>query len=201
MDRKNVVVPADRLKAKFKNFWYRNPLNPFQELSNTFILGMAEYRMQFESSIRSCELWCRKMQMERIEHLMAFAQPSGVKMEYILQGKKCRGMLQIMKQRYPEDTQLLSSHEEGQSTPPLGYDSLCKLEEGVEEAHVLAKESVKKCEERISLGRGVKGERLNYGSSRSNSVLLLYSDTRSYLLLRIGLDLKPKYLQIPVKMH
>ena len=55
----NIVVPVNMLKNKFKSLWYGNPLNPFQQFSDTFILEMAEYtyRLQFEANLRSCEPW------------------------------------------------------------------------------------------------------------------------------------------------
>lgn len=64
----NIVVPVNMLKNKFKSLWYGNPLNHFQQFSNTFIQETAEYRLQFETNLRSCKLWCRKMRVERIQN-------------------------------------------------------------------------------------------------------------------------------------
>ena len=67
----NIVVSNSSLKRKFKNLWYENPVNPTQVFSNSFILQMAEQRLQFEKSLRDCELWCRKQRSKRIRFLLA----------------------------------------------------------------------------------------------------------------------------------
>ena len=55
-----IGVSIESLKRKYKALWYENPVNPTQIFSNSFILQMAAQRMQFEKTLRSCELWCRK---------------------------------------------------------------------------------------------------------------------------------------------
>ena len=149
----NIVVPVNMLKNKFKSLWYGNPLNPFQQFSNTFILEMAEYRLQFEANLRSCELWCRKMRVERIHLLIACAQPSVIsKWSTYYKKKSVEGMRQLARERYPEVVQILANYEEGRSTKisHLLYNSLCKYGEGLEQAQDLAKESVQKCETQIT---------------------------------------------------
>lgn len=148
----NIVIPSNTLKTKFKNLWYNNPLNPFQQFSNAFILAMAEYRLQFEANLRSCELWCRKMCVERM-----CTTKCSIKMEYLLQEE---GLRQITKERYPEVAQKLANYEEGGSSKVSHflYDCLCKYEEGLEEAEALAKESVQKCEAQITFCSQQKSE-------------------------------------------
>ena len=148
----NIVVPVNRLQDKFKNLWYKNPLNPFQQLSNTFILEMAEDRLQFEANLRSCELWCRKMRMERIELLLACAQPSVIsKWSTYYKKKSTEGLHQLTKEHYPEVAQILANYAEGEiKISRLLYDSLCKYDEGLEQAQTLARESVQKCEAKIT---------------------------------------------------
>lgn len=110
----NIVVPVNMLKDKFKNLWYENPLNPFQQLSNTFIQEMAEYRLQFEANLQSCELWCRKMGMERIELLMACAQPSVIsKWSTYYKKKSIEGLHQLTKLHDPEVAKILANYAEG----------------------------------------------------------------------------------------
>lgn len=70
----NVVVSIEALKKKFKNLWYENPINPTQVFSNSFMLQMAEQRMQFEKTHRGCELWCRNQRSKRIHFLPAAAK-------------------------------------------------------------------------------------------------------------------------------
>ncbi|CAB4033719.1 Hypothetical predicted protein [Paramuricea clavata] len=70
----NIVVSVESLKRKYKALWFENPVNPTQVFSNSFILQMAEQRMQFEKTLRSSELWCRKQKSTRISFLLALTK-------------------------------------------------------------------------------------------------------------------------------
>ena len=56
----NVVVRTESLKRQFKNLYYKSLVTPTQVFSNSFILQLAGERMKYSSSLRDCELWCRK---------------------------------------------------------------------------------------------------------------------------------------------
>jgi hypothetical protein len=45
------------LQKKWTSLWYENPLNPFQEASNSFILKMCESKQHKFKSSRECEKW------------------------------------------------------------------------------------------------------------------------------------------------
>lgn len=126
----NIVVSATKLQEKFKQLWYKTPQNPAQELSNTFILQMAEYRLQFEKKLRSCELWCRNRRSERIEYLLSCAHPSVVaKWTSYYKKKSVEGLLQLTKQRFPEVEKLVLHYEKEKNlhVPRALYDSMEKV--------------------------------------------------------------------------
>ena len=56
----HVVVRTESLNLQFKNLYYESTVTPTQVFSNSFILQMAGKRMKYSSSLRDCELWCRK---------------------------------------------------------------------------------------------------------------------------------------------
>ncbi len=146
----NIVVSARSLQNKFKNLWYQNPLNPFQNFSNSFILQMAEYRMQFSKSIRECELWCRKMRQQRVTLMIAAAEPNVIRnWTPYYKAQSVWGLYQQAGERYPEIQSYLD-HAEGKDIPRQLFDFLCKYNYDLEKAKTFAKESLAKCEEQIA---------------------------------------------------
>lgn len=122
----NIVVSARSLQNMFKNLWYQNPLNPFQNFSNSFILQMAEYCMYFCKSVRECELWCRKMRQQPVTLMIAAAQPSVVRnWTSYYKTQSVRGLYQQAGERYPE-VQSFLDHDEGKEIPRQLFDFLCK---------------------------------------------------------------------------
>lgn len=145
-------MSAKSLWLKFKNLWYENPLNPVQTFSNSFILQMAEYYMQFSKNLRDCELWYRKMRQHRISLMVASSQPLVIsKWSPYYRRQSVWGLHQEMCERYPEVQSCLEINaEDEQKVPRCMYDSLCKFTEGLEKAHTLANESLLKCDGEIA---------------------------------------------------
>jgi hypothetical protein len=135
----NIVVSTNSLKKKFKNLWYENPVNPNQTFSNSFILGMAEQRMQFEKSLRDCELWCRKQRSMRIQFLLASAR-NNVVLHWNSYYKRhsVLGMCQIAEERYSAVSAFLSntsSEDKETELPPKSmYEMLCNYVGLIEDA-------------------------------------------------------------------
>ncbi len=143
----NVVVRTDSLKRQFRNLYYKMPLNPTQELSNSFVLQMAAERLKFSKSLRECELWCRKAHLKRINILLGIAKsPTIDNWSLYYKNQSAHGIIQIMELQYPEVVVLKQSD----SRPGMKhYQHICKFYEGCQDALKLANTNVEKCQNEI----------------------------------------------------
>ena len=121
----HVVVRTESLKRQFKNLYYESPVTPTQVFSNSFFLQMAGERMKYSSSLRDCELWCRKERSKRTN--------DGWTPYY--QNQSPYGILKIARSRYPD---IAASEENGVQPGKSQYAHLCKFFERCQDALALA---------------------------------------------------------------
>ena len=99
----HLVVRTESLKRQFKNVYYESPVTPTQVFSNSFILQMADERMKYSSSLRDCELWCRKERSKRTNLLLGKAKsPMIDSWTPYYQNQSPYGILKIPRSRYPD---------------------------------------------------------------------------------------------------
>lgn len=97
---KSVIVNSAMLQKKWTSLWYENPLNPFQEASNSFILKMCESKQHKFKSSRECEKWAREERERRIQLLLAVEKRTAGWTTYYKK-KSIYGALSLLQERYP----------------------------------------------------------------------------------------------------
>ena len=131
----HVVVQTQSLKRQFKNLYYESPVTPTQVFSNSFILQMAGERMKFSSSLRDCELWCRKERSKRTNLLLGTEKsPTIDSWTPYYQNQSPHAILKITKSRYPE---IAALQENGVQPGKSQYAHLCKFCERCQDALAL----------------------------------------------------------------
>lgn len=146
----NIVVSIESLKRKYKALWYENPVNPTQIFSNSFILQMAEQRMQFEKTLRSCELWCRKQRSTRIYFLLALAKTPVISTwNQYYKSQSIMGKCEILERQHPAVASFLENRvrEESSNVPSKAmYENICQYVAKLEEVSTFSTNALQKCD-------------------------------------------------------
>ena len=157
----HVVVQTQSLKRQYKNLYYESPVTPAQVFSNSFILQMAGERMKFSSSLRDCELWCRKERSKRTNLLLGTAKsPTIDSWTPYYQNQSSHAILKITKSRYPE---IAALQENGVQPGKSQYAHLCKFFERCQDALALANKNEANCQSEIE--KSLKGTAIREGIS------------------------------------
>lgn len=96
----SVVVSTSSLAKKWKNLYYKNPLNPFQNFSNGFMLKMCESQQYKFKTTRQCEKWAREERDKRITLLLAMEKNTKGWSPYYRK-KSVYGSLSALQEKYP----------------------------------------------------------------------------------------------------
>lgn len=155
----HVVVRTESLKRQFKNLYYESPVTPTQVFSNSFILQMAGERMKYSSSLRDCELWCRKERSKRTNLLLGTAKsPTIDNWTPYYQNLSPYGILKIARSRYPD---IAALQENGVQPGKNQYAHLCKFFERCQDALALANKNEANCQQEIE--KTLKGTTIREG--------------------------------------
>lgn len=148
----NVVVSIEALKKKFKNLWYEKPINPTQMFSNSFILQMAEQRMQFEKTHRGCELRCRNQRSKRIYFLLAAAkQPAINTWNHYYKNQSMMGKCEIVDDQFRAVASFLEASEDSSDVPPKPmYEMVCQYVGKLEEESTFSTTVLQKCDAEVA---------------------------------------------------
>ena len=97
---------------------------------------MAGERMKYSSSLRDCELWCRKERSKCTNLLLGTAKsPTIDSWTPYYQNQSPYGILKIARSRYPD---IVASEENGVQPGKSQYAHLCKFFERCQDALALA---------------------------------------------------------------
>lgn len=155
----HVVVRTESLKRQFKNLYYESPVTPTQVFSNSFILQMAGERMKYSSSLRDCELRCRKERSKRTNLLLGTAKsPTIDNWTPYYQNLSPYGILTIARSRYPD---IAALQENGVQPGKNQYAHLCKFFERCQDALALANKNEANCQQEIE--KTLKGTTIREG--------------------------------------
>ena len=157
----HVVVRTESLKRQFKNLYCESPVTPTQVFSNSFILQMAGERMKYSSSLRDCELWCRKERSKRTNLLLGTAKsPTIDSWTPYYQNQSPYGILKIARSRYPD---IAALEENGVQPVKSQYAHLCKFFERCQDSLALANKNEANCQQEIE--QTLKGTTIREGIS------------------------------------
>ena len=130
---KSVVVPTQTLAKKWKNLYYNNPLNPFQKISNNFVLTMCEPHQHNFKSLRECEQWARQERDVRITILLALEKNTKGWTPYYKK-KSIYGVLSTLQEKHP-----LVAALNTESVRKIDYESCVEFKEDIENLSTIIK--------------------------------------------------------------
>ena len=157
----HVVVRTESLKRHVKNLYYESPVTSTQVFSNSFILQMAGETLKYSSSLRDCELWCRKERSKRTNLLLGTAKsPTIDSWTTYYQNQSPYVILKIARSRYPD---IAASEENGVQPGKSQYAHLCKFFERCQDALALANKNEANCQQEIE--KILKGTTIREGIS------------------------------------
>ena len=111
---------------------------------------MAEQRMQFEKTLRSCELWCRKQRSTRIYFLLALTKTPVISTwNQYYKSQSIMGKCEKLERQHPAVASFLENRvrEESSNVPSKAmYENICQYVVKLEEVSTFSTNALQNCD-------------------------------------------------------